>query len=82
MGSTYTNEFLNGRPPQPVDLGWFAYIQFDADDSAPDYIGLHTDKSASDDDTNWKIYKFTYSGDNVTTIKLTYGSWTNRAGLF
>lgn len=82
MSSTYRNEFVNGRPPQPVDMGWAAYIQFDASDAAPNYIGLHTDKSATDADTNWKIYKFTYSGSDVTKIQLAYGSWTGRALLF
>ena len=83
MSNTYklpTN--INGRPPQPVDLGWYAYIQFDPDNSAPDYIGCNVNSSASDDNVDWKIYKFTYSGTNVTKIQLAYGSWTNRASLF
>ena len=56
-------------------------IKFDANDAAPDYIGL-ADSSASDDDTDWILIKFTYSGDNVTTIEKARGSWTNRTTYF
>ena len=82
MASTYKMEFLNGRPPQPIDLGWFCYIQFYPDDSAPDYIGLNVDNAATDIESTWKVYKFTYVGSAVTKIQLTYGSWTGRAALF
>ena len=61
--------------------GAAALIKFDADDSAPTYIGLNTDPNASDGDKNWQIIKFTYSGSNVTQIKIKYGSWTARATL-
>ena len=83
MSNTYKLPInINNRPPQIVDLGWFADIQFDASDAAPDYIGLNILKGASDGATDWKIYKFTYSGDNVTRIQLAYGTWTGRIALF
>lgn len=56
-------------------------IKFDADDSAPDYIGL-ADSSSTDDDADWILIKFTYSGDNVTVIEKARGSWTNRTTFF
>lgn len=73
---------LNRFTPRTVDAGFYADIRFDADDSAPDYVGLHVDNGASTTDEKWKIYKFTYSGSNVTRIQLAYGSWDNRASLF
>ena len=82
MATTYTLPNINQRPPEPVDLGYYADIQFDADDSAPVYIGLNLTRGASDDATTWKVYKFTYSGSSVTRIQLAYGSWTGRASLF
>jgi len=57
-------------------------VKFDADDSAPDYIGINTDKDATDAVTTWKVLKFTYSGSAVTQIEIAYGSWTGRAALF
>lgn len=81
MVTTYTLPFLNNRPPQPVDLGWFAEIRFDASDAAPNYIGLHAEAGAVTSDANWKVYRFFYSGSNVTGIRLGYGTWDDKAGL-
>ena len=83
--STYSLPSINNRPPQPVDLGYWADIRFDADDSVPTYIGMHLTTNASIADTGWKIYKFEYSGSNTanaTRIQLAYGSWSDRATLF
>lgn len=80
--STYQTPAVNERPPMLSDLGFFADIQFDASDAAPNYIGLNILKGASDGATDWKIYKFTYSGANITRIQLAYGTWTGRAALF
>jgi hypothetical protein len=80
--STYSLPTINQRPPQPVDLGFWADIRFDADDSQPTYIGLHLTNGASVDLTDWKLYKFTYSGSNATRIQLAYGTWTDRATYF
>ena len=80
--STYSIPEVNGSRPHLSDLGFYADIQFDADDSAPTYIGLNITKGASDGATDWKVYKFTYSGANVTRIQLAYGTWTGRAALF
>lgn len=58
-------------------------IRFDADDSAPDYIGLNAGSNSADTDSeDWIIIKFTYSGSNVTRIQKARGSWDNRASLF
>lgn len=57
-------------------------IRFDANDSAPIYIGLNPSTNASDDSVAWVIYKFTYSGSNVTRIQKATGTWTGRASLF
>ena len=46
------------------------------------YQGTHYIHKASADDPNWAVWKYTYSGNNITQIEgpLT-GSWTNRATL-
>ena len=80
--STYRTQIVNRQPPALADMGWFADIRFDPDDSLPDYIGLHITNGASQGDLEWKVYKVTYSGSNVTRIQLAYGSWTGRAALF
>ncbi len=80
--STYSLPLVNNRPPDLVDLGFYADIQFDPSDAAPVYIGLNVTKGASNSATDWKIYKFSYSGSDVTRIQLAYGSWTGRSGLF
>lgn len=80
--STYSTPNVNARPPMLSDSGFQADIQFDPSDGTPTYIGLNITKGASDDATDWKIYKFTYSGSNATRIQLAYGSWTGRASLF
>jgi len=79
--STYQIPNINNKPPQLGDLGFYCDIRFDADDSAPIYIGLNVTNGASVDALDWKVIKFTYSGSNVTRIQTAYGSWTNRAGL-
>ena len=81
MGNTYKLPLLNHRPPQPVDLGWSAEIKFDPSDATPTYIGLHTQAGASESDTGWKVYRFFYSGSDVTGVRLGYGDWTTRGGL-
>jgi hypothetical protein len=80
--STYSIPFVNGTKPVISDLGFFADIMYDVNDVAPNYIGLHINNGASQDDANWKIYKFTYSSGAVTRIQLAYGSWTERVSLF
>lgn len=80
--STYSFPIVNNKTAQLSDLGFYADIRYDVDDLAPIYIGLHLTKGASTSDTAWKIYKFTYSGGNVTEIQLAYGAWANRASLF
>jgi len=57
-------------------------IKFDASDAQPNYIGVNSDADALDGDTDWLIYKFTYSGSDVTIIQKKVGSWTGRVALF
>lgn len=57
--------------------------RFDPDDSTPDYIGVNSSSNdATTSDTTWLIYKFTYSGSNVTRIQRAKGSWDDRATYF
>jgi hypothetical protein len=64
---------------QPVISLDAANVKFDPSDLKPDYIGVNADPSADDGDTDWTIFEFTYSGDNVTQIVRSVGSWTDRA---
>ena len=57
-------------------------IRFDASDLKPDYIGLNRSTDAVDGATNWVLFKFSYSGDDVTRIQKSNGSWTDRASAF
>lgn len=56
-------------------------IRYDADDSAPIYIGINKNTVGDTAQYNWVIYKFTYSGANVTRIQKQVGSWDQRASL-
>jgi hypothetical protein len=80
--STYRRPVVNNERPQMADLGFFCDVRFDADDSAPTYIGLHVTNGAATDAEDWKVLKFSYSGSNVTRVQTAYGSWDGRAGLF
>lgn len=60
----------------------YDYWQFDADDSAPNYIGFNEDVAASDNDGSWIVYKLTYSGSNVTSLKKKTGPWATRVAMF
>ena len=56
----------------------FAY---DVDDN-PIYIGYHSELKPSEDNDDWFIYQYTWSGGNVTDIKRAEGSWTDRVAIF
>lgn len=79
--STYSSPLISNKPPQIVDLGFYSDIRFDVDDSAPTYIGLNVTNTAPTSNSDWKIYKFTYSGSNITRIQSQTGIWDNRASL-
>lgn len=79
--STYAIPLINNKPPQLVDSGFFSDIRFDTDDSAPIYIGLNVTNAAPTSNNDWKIYKFTYSGSNITRIQSQTGIWDNRVTL-
>lgn len=59
-----------------------AKVKFDASDASPTYIGVNADSTATDGATDWTLYKFTYSGSDVTQIVRKVGSWTDRATYF
>lgn len=80
--ATFKAQDINHKLPRIVDAGIFGDIRFDASDAAPDYIGLNRTNGAAITDTDWKIYKFTYVGVDVTRIQLAYGSWSGRVALF
>ena len=80
--STYTIPTINDYKPKLVDTSYYADIRYDVNDSAPIYIGLNTTNGASQSAIDWKIYKFTYVGADVTRVQLAYGSWTGRVALF
>lgn len=83
--STYTIPTVNDYKPKLTDSAFYADIRYDASDAAPDYIGMHPTNGAATDGTDavdWKVYKFTYSGSDVTRVQLAYGAWDDRATLF
>lgn len=80
--STYQIPNVNNKPPQLADLGFYADIRFDADDSLPTYIGLNVTNGAATFASDWKIYKFTYNGSNTTRVQTAYGTWDDRATYF
>jgi hypothetical protein len=59
-----------------------AYVLYDANDSAPTYIGINADVSAATSEATWLIYYFVYDGTNVTAIKRKVGVWDDRVALF
>ena len=67
---------------QPITMLDAALTKFDADDTAPIYIGVNADADAIDGATDWTVFKFTYSGGATTVIRRKVGSWTGRAALF
>lgn len=60
-------------------LKQFAY---DSDGNV-EYAGFNTDGSAADGDTDWYVWKYTWSSGNCTKIQgPVEGSWTGRVALF
>jgi hypothetical protein len=79
----------------PIGLAWVRMTQPGAESAAPhfdqrldftsgdlDYLGKHATNGASQSDSAWLIWKFTWASGNCTRIQgpLT-GAWTNRASL-
>jgi hypothetical protein len=60
----------------------YNYFQFDPNDSAPNYIGFNENVDADNNSADWSIFKLTYSGSDVTSIKRKSGSWTDRVAVF
>jgi hypothetical protein len=42
------------------------------------YKGLHVTYNAADSDTGHLIFKYTYTGENLTMKQIRFGSWTGR----
>lgn len=60
----------------------YSDIRFDPNDSAPNYIGKNSTQGIATSDPSWTIYKFTYSGSDVTRIQKKTGAWDDRASIF
>ncbi len=57
--------------------------QFDYTTGNLDYAGYNRNIAASDGDTDWYVFKYTWVGTNCTKILgPEVGSWTGRAALF
>lgn len=57
--------------------------QFDPVDGTPIiYLGKNADPDATDEDINWIIKKFIYSGSNLQKIIKKRGAWSGRVALF
>jgi len=80
--NTYDIININSRPPMLSDMGFWGDVRFDATEVTPDYIGLHKLRDAATTASDWKIYKFTYTGTAANRIELAYGAWDDRATLF
>ena len=72
---------VNGALPVS-DTASPGYTLYDANDSAPIYIGTNNDSDALTSASDWTIYKHTYSGANVTAIRKKIGVWDDRASIF
>ena len=69
--SNNPNDFSTG-----FDILNVEQVLFDADDIAPNYVGINSKTSANQYDLSWKIYKFYYDGSGGTTqILVRYGAW-------
>lgn len=59
------------------------YILYDTSDAQPTYVGINRSATASQTTSqDWVIYKFTYSGTDVTQILKKRGAWGDRVALF
>jgi len=59
---------------------YWASKQYDYATGKLDYVGCNTDVSAGDGDTDWYIWKYTWTGENLTKVQgPRVTSWTNRA---
>ena len=78
----YRSPIVGQQRAVASDLGFYADIRFDPDDSQPDFIGLNLSNGAAGSASDWKVYKFSYTGTAVTRIQLAYGAWDDRVSLF
>lgn len=65
------------------ELSDYPYAQYSYDvDGNVEYIGGNLDTAASDDDTDWRVTKFTYTSGNIVKKEVKTGSWNGRVALF
>lgn len=72
---------------QPIDSNTVTIFRagikkYDYTSGNLDYIGENVNSDAADDDTDWTIYKVTWSSGEVIIIQKKEGSWTGRDALF
>lgn len=80
--ATYKAQDINHKLPRIMDAAIWGDVRYDASDALPDYVGMNRTNGAATSATDWKIFKFTYSGSDATRIQLAYGKWDDRAILF
>jgi hypothetical protein len=68
--------------PDTVTIAKPGIVKFDWTSGNLDYKGVNVNADASDDDTDWLIYKYTWVGSNPTKVQEKQGSWTLRATYF
>lgn len=75
-----TAQYASGLGWVKTPVSGHAYRQWDWTSGNLDYFGIHTDIAASDDDTDWIIFKFVWDASgNPTSAKQRKTSWTGRA---
>ena len=78
----YDTEGLETGPSNEVLFASYYYnsVRYDYNNSGMVlYKGEHTDHNASENDVNWVISKYYYTGGMVMQIRRRTTSWTNRA---
>ncbi len=75
-------EFYKGRIGL-IETDIFSLIKYAYDGNhRVEYICRHLDPEASDDNTKWRVTKYTYDASSMVTVTKTLtGSWTTKAGL-
>jgi hypothetical protein len=82
MQPTSVGGLTNRNDQCTLDLYWKDVRKaYSADDTLL-YVGCHYIHKASESDTAWVVWKYTWSGGNCTRIEGPLeGSWTGRASL-
>ena len=82
---TRTSEPVGGTSDRESLVGLDSYWkdqQIEYSSGLPVYVGRHYRSGRPDGDENWAVWKFTYSGVDVTRLEgPIVGTWTDRATL-